>query len=516
MDDFQSLLLDLALETAQPAEDTPGEFCTESRKDLRAMTGGLSDLSFESNDAMPADNGGVLQPMVHLPAFLFHSSAYKQDRLQPGFNHSGVLVRWDKTESNEWLYAADKKDEAIMLGISSAIEKKWDLQRYKYDAKSRRLDIEVVDQNITKSDIDKLTVYIYTLRPEAKDGWIENFNPVNGLKGEYKTQGTIDENIVRCETVDVIGALRGYSINIKKVPGESFESMGDLIGSIKKYFQGPSQKDIHGEVIPRSDYPIAEVAKVDSYLKQFFGNPTWLKKQEFNTEVSAEGIAQPLSYEGKFDAANALSAVDKGISSFISQMAGYDALLKQTDAKVQTVFTKYEDPLTKAIKAADHDEVEKLVRDANKEFDLIGKHHPAQQAIGKKYSFMGGWNPSVVGSSNAYGMEVKPGKEYKVSGPAKIPALDAEKIGKAVAIIEHCFQNIKDKKGNFDASWLDFEGEAVWDLLHDFDEITFMEYGENWYFQRVSEELEYGFPYYNRWYSDIIIALLHWMDRSVK
>jgi len=457
-----------------------------------------------------------VEPMTNLPPYLFHSSAYKQNELKPGFKHSGVLVKWDKTEDNTWLYAADKKDEAIMLGISSAIEKKWDLSRYKYDAKTRRLDIEVCDQTITKADIEKLSVYIYTLRPEAEDGWVENFNPVNGLKGEYKTQGTIHDNILRCETVDVHAALRGYTINIKQVAGESFESLGDIITDIKKWFQGPSQKDIHKEAIPRDDYPIAEQKKVDEYLKQFFGNPTWVKKQQFNTEVAAAGIVQPLSYEGKFNASTAFSDIEKGIAGFIQQAGSYSALLKQTDDKVQATFTKYEGPLTKAIHAGNHDEVEKLCADANKEFDLIGKHHPAQQAIGKKYVFMGGWNPAIVKSNNAYGMEVRPGKEHKVEGVTKIPALNAEQIGKAVAIIDQCFQNIKGQKGALHFGWLDFEAEDVWSLLQDFDEPLYMDYAEHWYHQRVSEELEYGFPYYNRWYSDIIIALLHWMDRSVK
>lgn len=181
----------------------------------------LAVESFESFDNQtlepPVGEREEAPPLIKLPTYLFHSSAYKQDELKPGFKHSGELVRWDGVEDNTWLYSCDKKQDAMMLGISSAIEKKWNLQRYKYDAKAHRLDIEVVDEDVSKSDIEKLNVYIYTLRPDAEDGWVENFNPVNGMNGEYKTQGTITENVLRCEPVDIIGTLRGYTINIKRV-----------------------------------------------------------------------------------------------------------------------------------------------------------------------------------------------------------------------------------------------------------------------------------------------------------
>lgn len=476
------------------------------------------DNQFLGGPAAPVNvEQEFVEPMVKLPAFLYHSSAYKQDQLKPGFKHSGELVKWDKTEDNTWLYTADKKDEAIMLGISSAIEKKWDLSRYKYDAKTRRLDIEVCDQTITKADIEKLTVYVYTLRPEAEDGWVENFNPVNGLKGEYKTQGTIDKNILRCEQVDVQAALRNYSIHIKQVAGESFESLGDLIGSIKKYFQGPTQKEVHSQTIPRSSYPIAEAAKVDSYLKQFFGNPSWLGKQQFNTEVSSAGIVQPLSYNGKFNPGTAMEDVEKGIENFLSQVAAYNRVLEPMDAKVQQVFDKYETILTKELKnSPDHDKVEEICDAANKEFAEIGKKNSVQGMIGHQFNFMGGWNPKLVKADNSYGVELKPNKEIEAKVGDKIPALTVEQIGKAVKIIHQCLQNAKEDKGYLSGKWLDFEDEDVWGLLQDFDDSLYMSYAEEWYFQTVTSELEHGFPYYSRWYSDIIIALLHWMDRSVK
>lgn len=493
----------------------------ESKKEFLDDIIKLAEESFESFDNQtlepPAGEHEEEESLTNLPTYLFHSSAYKQNELKPGFKHSGELVKWDGVEDNTWLYSCDKKQDAMMLGISSAIEKKWNLQRYKYDAKTHRLDIEVVDETITKGDIEKLHVYIYTIRPDAKDGWVENFNPINGMNGEYKTQGTIDENILRCETVDIINTLRGYTVNIKRVAGPSFESVGGLIDSIKKYFQGPTQKEVHGETIPRADYPIAEATKVNNYLKQFFGNPSWVAKQQFNTEVSSAGIAQPLSFKGKFNPSAAMEDIEKGIAGFLSQAGAYEHVLMQTNAAVQTVFEKYETILTKELHGSpDHDKISNICDQANEEFTAIGKKNAVQTLIGHEYFFMGGRHVKIVKSDNDYGVTVQRFKPDAVQVGDKIPAMTPAQIEKAVAIIHQCLDNAKAGKGASHAGWLDFEDGGVWDLLHNFSPSLYMDYAEQWYHQRVWDELEGGFPYYNRWYSDIIIALLHWMDRSVK
>lgn len=312
------------------------------------------------------------EPLVHLPPYLYHSSAYKQDQLKPGFQHSGVLVKWDKTEDNTWLYAADKKDEAIMLGISSAIEKKWDLSRYKYDAKTRRLDIEVCDQTITKADIEKLSVYIYTLRPESSDGWVENFNPVNGLKGEYKTQGKIDKNILRCEHVDVQAALRGYSINIKKVAGEFEASLEGLsamdtigiVGSVlfhlinpiswMKIARGRTYDDpLFGKTkqeqkehdAKHSSFDITNIkwndlTKVESYLDREWSDAKINAMTQVTGTVNGSGFGKHLTWGNQFDFKDPVGFQKKMMSAYDQFVDKHAAAITNTSRQVEAIDEK--------------------------------------------------------------------------------------------------------------------------------------------------------------------------------
>lgn len=183
----------------------------------------MDTLSFESEGLIRHDFIGEYEQesiredttgeFEELPPYLYHGSAYKQEELMPGFKRSGELVKWDGTESNEWLYSADDKTEAIMLGISSAIEKKFPLDRYSYDEKRKTLTIEVSGE-LQKKDILDLTVWVYTIKADSDDGWMANWNVRNGMNGEYKTQRTIDKNIVRCEHVNIAEVLRHTQIKI--------------------------------------------------------------------------------------------------------------------------------------------------------------------------------------------------------------------------------------------------------------------------------------------------------------
>lgn len=152
------------------------------------------------------------EPEVDLPDYLYHGSAFKQGELIPGFQRSGELVRWDGCETNEWLYAADDRDAAIMLGISSAIEKKYKLDRYHFSG--RTITIEA-SEPVTLKDIHSLQVFLYTIKADVKDGWMANYNTTNGITGEFKTQGEVRKNILRVTPVDIAAALHGKQINIK-------------------------------------------------------------------------------------------------------------------------------------------------------------------------------------------------------------------------------------------------------------------------------------------------------------
>lgn len=162
------------------------------------------DASLEADAMTETDN---------LPSYLFHGSAYKQGELMPGFQRSGNLVKWDNTEDNTWLYSTSKREDAIMLGISSAIEKQYKLDRYHYDQKRRMLEI-TISEPITQRDIEGLQVYLYTIRADAADGWMANYNPANGIDDEFKTQRTVEKGLIKTEVVDVAAALRHLTVKI--------------------------------------------------------------------------------------------------------------------------------------------------------------------------------------------------------------------------------------------------------------------------------------------------------------
>lgn len=156
-------------------------------------------------------------PEIDLPQYLYHGSQYLQDELKPGFQHSGELVSWDGGgEDNTWLYATASKDSAIMLGIASAIEKNFRLDRYQWDEKTRTMTITTPDQELVPEKLRDLKVYLYTLRAELEDGWVLNFNPINGITDEYKTQATVRGNILRSQAIDVKEALHGVDVRIKR------------------------------------------------------------------------------------------------------------------------------------------------------------------------------------------------------------------------------------------------------------------------------------------------------------
>lgn len=172
----------------------------------------IAELSIEGVEPSIDDH----QPTPNLPAFLYHGSMYHQPELMPGFKRSGKLVRWDNIEDNTWLYTSKIKEEAIMLGISSAIEKTFPLKHYMYDKARNNIKIELYEGTLTREEIYKLPVYLYTLKTDPEDGWIWNYNPANGLSGEFKTQRTVDKSILKTEVVDIKDALKNIVILIQR------------------------------------------------------------------------------------------------------------------------------------------------------------------------------------------------------------------------------------------------------------------------------------------------------------
>lgn len=151
---------------------------------------------------------------------LYHGSGYDQDELMPGFKRSGKIVRWDKTESNEWLYVSSTMEEAIAMGLASVIEKTYNIARY--NTSGNEITIEIEHGRIpTPQEIERTAVYLYTIayQPEV---WVKVGNAHNGSTTEYKTKETIKDAILSKEQIDLKTWLSRKTLKI--VPPGSISS----------------------------------------------------------------------------------------------------------------------------------------------------------------------------------------------------------------------------------------------------------------------------------------------------
>lgn len=146
--------------------------------------------------------------------FLYHGSGYKQTELKPGIHHTGEVQRWDKTESNEWLYATSLMEEAIAQGLASVIEKCWKLSRFQ--SSDRLITIYVDGPAPTREDIIKLSVYLYVIQWD-ETVWSKVDNVHNGMESEYKTKKMVGPNSIQsCEPVNLSKWLQGKTLTIKQ------------------------------------------------------------------------------------------------------------------------------------------------------------------------------------------------------------------------------------------------------------------------------------------------------------
>lgn len=144
---------------------------------------------------------------------LYHGSGFLQTELKPGFQHSGKLVNWDRYESNDYLYVSSDKNSAILLGIVSALEKKFDLVNSKIDHAGRTLRLIFNGEMPSFDKLYDVDVWVYTLAYSDDDEWVHNKNPYNGIETEYKTKNTV-KNIVTVEKVNVQKVLNGFAVHM--------------------------------------------------------------------------------------------------------------------------------------------------------------------------------------------------------------------------------------------------------------------------------------------------------------
>lgn len=490
-------LLELSLEAAGCLDDP--------RSDSIFQILQAEDLALEANDKLPA---------VELPTYLYHGSAYRQKELMPGFKRSGEVVHWDKTESNEWLYTSDDKTDAAMLGIASAIEKAFRLDHYSYDDKKKSIRIESPD-DITVHDIQNLHVVVYTIKATNDDGWMHNHNPNNGISGEYKTQRTIDSNIIKCEDVRVSDQLRGIRVQIVKSE-PSMESLSTIVDGVKKFFGMKSAEEKRKDHQAQAISGVHTPKVVEDYLSQFFGNESWLSKQTFNDEVSTAGLVPALSMNGKF--LSTLSDVEKAVHETTALAKKADGLLNQMNDRVQAVHSKFSKLITVAMNEEDNDKASKLVDEAEVEFGkidgkavlaLAGSHSIGGEVLTKVQSH---WDGHEWSRRNQWWLG---NEKVKVGAPAKVKALDKAGVVHAVKLIRELLKYGEEKI--FWQHWLDITGSDDFiDKLHDFDEVLYMMYIDRWEQQSASQVFSDSLPHPYGTAEDTIIALLHWMDRSIK
>lgn len=169
---------------------------------------------------------------------LYHGSMYAQEELMPGFKRSGELVEWDHTESNKFLYATTERDVALMQGFASAVEKTWPVERFL--TRGIRMTVYIVSDKFPSTrEIEALTIYLYTLKLNAADGWKRNSNKFNGLNSEWKTEQTIKESILSREQLDVGQWLRHRRLEFVLIKDPS-EAVGVDIRhqQLRKYLFG--------------------------------------------------------------------------------------------------------------------------------------------------------------------------------------------------------------------------------------------------------------------------------------
>lgn len=144
---------------------------------------------------------------------LYHGSGYKQTELKPGFHHTGTITKWDKTESNEWLYATTLMEEAIAQGLASVAEKHWKLARFQ----SSNNDLVLIFDGAcpTRKHLEELTVYLYKIDWD-KDAWIRVDNLHNGMTNEYKTKSIIHTDMIDdCTQVNIRQWMSRKNVIIK-------------------------------------------------------------------------------------------------------------------------------------------------------------------------------------------------------------------------------------------------------------------------------------------------------------
>ncbi len=171
---------------------------------------------------------------------LYHGSSFKHTKLKPGFDHTGVRVEWDKTESNEFLYADENADEAVSMALASLLEQKYNLKRYQTSGNSITITLAKGERLFGKYDLARLKVYVYIIAKVDSDGWVKVNNQHNNSTTEWKTKKHIDQNIIGIKEVDVYDWLKQKELKVSieardKDDEKDEKDVGDAIQRIREF-----------------------------------------------------------------------------------------------------------------------------------------------------------------------------------------------------------------------------------------------------------------------------------------
>lgn len=134
----------------------------------------------------------------------------------PGYLRSGEIVRWDKTESNEWLYASTDREVATILGLASAAEKKWHTERFSHVGSTLFFQFDA-QTDVKFEDLLGLELFVYHIEPKQEHEWLKNNNLHNKIQTEWKTKKTID-SFKSVSEVKVSELIKSYHVYINNQP----------------------------------------------------------------------------------------------------------------------------------------------------------------------------------------------------------------------------------------------------------------------------------------------------------
>ena len=275
--------------------------------------------------------------------------------------------------------------------------------------------------------------------------------------------------------------------------------------------------------------------EVTSYVKKHFPAGVVPKGMELRSgEIASGEIVERLAYRGKFDAQNPIEFLERALKD-IKQTSGpfcaeiefsrkrVDSIDANLKRELGTIYNKHRvadwvaegDPAPQELS----DQVRKIINTASDEvkaqaikpfakFPKDGIHW-----LGNQRTIAG----KPAHANSLYPVELKLVADEKVALPSKLPALNAEQIKGALALIN---AYVGDHLGFLaDGVWLDHsDGHPVHDQLEEiglWDYLLDSSYYDYGYIQTIWDLYDPGLPLGQDPSDLLVLGLLTWIDRSI-